>query len=168
MPDAFYNPMDSDLRLKRKFTFRVGDRKLVLVKKPVESRRHVVMKALLWALYVPQYAKLQIEVPIDNKYKPDLVHLEMGSPLFWGEAGSVRSQKLRRILKRFPHTHFAFAVWNSDLTQLEARIRNKTSGVKRKAPVDIIRFSSDAGRQFIDDQGRLSIGHSDLEWQRIP
>jgi len=159
--------MDGDLLLKRKYTFRVGNRKIILVKKSVERLRHIVMKALLWALYLPEYPELRIENPIDDKYKPDLIQLESGRPRFWGEAGSVRTQKLRRTLKRFPHTHFAFAIWGSDLVQLETRIRRGTEGVKRVSPVDIIRFSPNAGQQFIDDHGRISVHHSDLEWRRI-
>ena len=159
--------MDSDLLLRRKYTFRVGNRKIILVKKSVERQRHIVMKALLWALYLPEYPELQIEIPIGNKYKPDLVQLESGSPQFWGEAGSISTQKLRRTLKRFSHTHFAFAIWGSELNQLETRIRRQTKGVKRFSPVDIIRFSPDAGQQFIDDHGRISVHHSDLEWRRI-
>ena len=33
--------------------------------------------------------------------------------------------------------------------------------------VDIIRFAPGADQQFIDDQGRVSISHSDLVWRRI-
>ena len=65
--------MDSDLLLRGKYTFRVGGQKLVLVKKSVESLRHVEMKALLWALYLSTYHQLQVEVLIGYKYKPDLV-----------------------------------------------------------------------------------------------
>ncbi len=45
--NVFYFIMDNELLLKRKLTFRFGDQKLILVKKTVESARHVIMKALL-------------------------------------------------------------------------------------------------------------------------
>ena len=167
VPNVFYNPMDSDLLIKRKFTFRVGDQKLILIKKPVESARHVVMKALLWALYLPEYPDLQVETGIDHKYKPDLVHTESGAPVFWGEAGSIGTSKLRRIMKRFPNTHFAFAIWGADLNQFETRIRHQARKAKRTGPVDAIRFAPDADRLFIDDRGNITIKHTDLKWRRI-
>jgi len=165
--NASFQPMENDLLLRKKFTFRVGGQKLVLVKKAVESQRHVVMKALLWALYLPEYPELQVEMAIDNKYKPDLVQTESGSPLFWGEAGSIGTEKLRRILKRFPRCHFACAVWAADITQLETRVRRVTKNVKRCAPVDVLRFPESADREFIDDNGKISIRQSDLDWRRI-
>ena len=103
--------MDSNLLFKGKFTFRLGSRKVVMVKKTVESLRHVVMKALLWARYLPTYNRLQVEVPIGYKYTPDLVQNGPEDIQFWAEAGNVGSQKLRRVLKRFPRTHFALATW---------------------------------------------------------
>jgi len=159
--------MDADLYLRGKYTFRLNAQKLILVKKAVESRRHVVMKALLWGLYLPDYPGLQVEVPIGYKYKPDLVQMNADGPLFWGEAGRVGSQKLRRLLKRFPRTHFAMAVWGSSLAALATRVRRQTCRVNRRAPVDVIVFPKDAGTRFIDPRGRIRVGHSDLNWQRI-
>lgn len=125
------------------------------------------MKALLWALYVVDYPDLQVEVSIGNKYKPDLVQLKSGDPIFWGEAGRVRSEKLRRILKRFSQTHFVLAVWGADLATLENRVHRKTVGIRRRAPVDLIRFPTDADRRFIDRHGRIAVHNGDLDWQRI-
>ena len=159
--------MDTDLALRGKYTFRVDGQKLVLVKKPVEHLRHVVMKALLWALYLPQYPQLRVEVSIGDKYKPDLVHTASDGPVFWGEAGTVSTAKLRRILKRFPHTHFALATWNGSLAPISDRVRRQSKGLMRRAPVDIIRFPSTADRQFIDDGGVIHIRHKDLDWQRL-
>jgi len=160
--------MDADLYLKGKYTFRLNAQKLILVKKSVESRRHVLMKALLWGLYLPDYPGLQVEVPIGYKYKPDLVQTGPEGPRFWGEAGSVGTEKLRRLLKRFPRTHFALAAWGSPLAALEARIRRATrSQASRPAPVDLIRFPVDADRRFLDARGRIFIHHDDLDWQRL-
>ena len=159
--------MDHDLLLKRKYTFRSGDRKIVMVKKPIESHRHVVMKALLWALYGGDYPDLQVEVAIGNKYKPDLVQLKSGEPIFWGEAGRVRSEKLRRILKRFSHTHFALAVWGADLATLANRVHRATTGIQRRAPVDLIRFPTDADRRFIERHGRIAVRDGDLDRRRL-
>ncbi len=159
--------MERDLLLRGKFTFRSGDRKMILVKKPVESLRHVVMKAMLWALYLPDYPGLQIEVPVGLKYKPDLVQADETGIHFWAEAGSVSSKKLRRLLKRFPQTHFALAIWGGSLGSLEKRILRGTRGVKRQAPIDIIAFPKDADRRFIGPQGRIQIAHANVDWRQL-
>jgi hypothetical protein len=59
--------MDADLYIRGKYTFRLNEQKLILVKKAVESRRHVVMKALLWGLYLPAYPGLRVEVPTPRR-----------------------------------------------------------------------------------------------------
>ena len=160
--------MDSELLLKGKFTFRVGSRKLVVFKKSVESLRHVVMKALLWALYLPAYPQLRVEVPIGYRYKPDLVEAGSDGPRFWAEAGSIGSQKLRRILKQFPRTHFALATWGGSIDPIIVRIQRQTEGVRRMAPIDVIGFPTDADLRFIDQRGAIRIDHNQLDWLRIP
>ena len=157
----------SDLQLRRKLSFRKGEQRLILIKKPVESARHVMMKALLWALYLPDYPEIRVEVPVGGKYKPDLVETGPEGPRFWAEAGSVGTEKLRRLLKRFPRTHFALAVWGTGLDPLENRVRRCLAALQRKAPVDLIRFPPDAARHFVDEKGNLDLRHEDVEWRRI-
>ncbi len=60
--------MTDELRLRRKWTFRAHGRQVVFVKEPVESTEHVVMKALLWALYLPDYPGLTVEVGIGDRF----------------------------------------------------------------------------------------------------
>ncbi|MBP8252493.1 MAG: hypothetical protein KAX40_09020 [Herpetosiphon sp.] len=87
----------SDLVLRRKWTLKAHSSQIVLIKKPIESAEHVVMKALLWALYLPQYSQIQVEVSIGTRYKPDLIALDdQQQPIFWGEAGRVSEEKSRR------------------------------------------------------------------------
>ena len=76
------------LHIRGKYTFRAHDRKIVVVKKRGERVEHVLMKALLWALYLPQYPQATIEVKVGDRYKPDVVALDTrGEPVFWAEAG---------------------------------------------------------------------------------
>jgi hypothetical protein len=43
-----------------------------------------------WALYLPLYPNLSVEIGVGDRYKPDVVALgEDGRPLFWAEAGQV-------------------------------------------------------------------------------
>jgi hypothetical protein len=159
--------MDGDLGLRKKYTFRSGNRKLILIKKPMESDRHVMMKALLWALYLPEYPQVQVEVPIGDRYKPDLVQMGEKGPKFWAEAGSVGAQKLRRILKRFPQTHLAFAVWGQSIHPMMARVRGRRRRMKRSAPIDLIGFPEDAGSRFIGTGGSIRIDPASVDWRRI-
>ena len=159
--------MDGDLGLRKKYTFRCGNRKLILIKKPVESDRHVLMKALLWALYLPEDPQLQVEVAIGDRHKPDLVEMGERGPRFWAEAGHVGNQKLRRLLKRFPQTHLALAVWGQSIQPMIARVRSHRRRMKRSAPIDVIGFPENAVSRFVKDSGRIRIAHDDLDWQRL-
>jgi len=65
--------LTEELELRRKFTMRAHGKQKVFIKKSFESRIHVLTKAFLWALYLPVYPELSVEVPVGGRYKPDLV-----------------------------------------------------------------------------------------------
>ena len=160
--------MASDLVLRRKLTLRAvgpeGPRKMVFLKRPVESIEHVLMKAFLWALYLPAYPALAVEVRIGDKYKPDLVHLDpRGAPVFWGEAGKVSLDKYRSLLRRFPDTHFAVAKWAERLDPHVALVRAALDGRPRRAPFDLLTFPPDAAERFIGADGTLTVTFADLD-----
>jgi hypothetical protein len=67
--------MASDLMLRRKWTFKAHGKQVVFVKHAKEQSAHVVMKALLWALYLPEYPELSVEIPVGDRFKPDVVAL---------------------------------------------------------------------------------------------
>lgn len=164
--------MTDDLHLRRKWTLRAHGRQVVFVKKPVESTEHVVMKALLWALYLPQYPDLTVEIRIGDRYKPDVVSLNAaGEPLFWGEAGDVSTAKIRSLARRYRRTHFALAKWGLASTHalgpLAEIVSSATEGLGRKAPFDLIGFPDDSVERFIDDGGVIHVRHEDLTWLRI-
>jgi len=102
--------MGKELALPRKWTFRAHGEQVVLVKKAFESAAHVWMKALLWALFLPDYPELSVEIDICGRYKPDLVQLDnRGEPVFWAEAGRVGRRKMSALVQRFRSTHLVFA-----------------------------------------------------------
>lgn len=159
--------MTEDLLLRRKWTLRAHGRQVVFVKKPVESSTHVVMKALLWALYLPQHPDLTVEIAIGDRYKPDLVSLDdRGEPRFWGEAGDVTTAKIRSLARRYRRTHFALAKWDTRLEPLAAIVEDALGGLNRTAPFDLISFPPDAVDRFIADDGTIRIRHDDLTWVR--
>lgn len=161
--------MTEELFLPRKWTLRAHGRQVVFVKKPYESATHVVMKALLWALYLPQYPDLTVEIAIGDRYKPDVVALDaQGEPRFWGEAGDVTTAKIRSLARRYRHTHFALAKWGTRLDPLADIVAEAVSGLKRTAPFDLISFPADAVDRFVADDGTIRISHNDLTWLRQP
>lgn len=162
----------ADLALRRKLTFRAhgpdGPQKLVLVKKPVERAEHVLMKAFLWALYLPLYPSLAVEVAIGDRYKPDLVQRGAASaPVFWGEAGKVGVEKYRSLLRRFPDTHFAVAKWAEKLDPHVALVRRALDDHPRRAPFDLLAFPPDAAARFLADDGTVMIAFEDVERVRL-
>jgi len=158
----------SDLHLRRKFTFLAHGQKAVFIKKPIERTEHVLMKAFLWALYLPRYPNLRIEVAIGKRYKPDVVALDSDdTPLFWGEAGRVGARKMRTLVSRYRYTHFAFAKWDARLSPYGRQIEKAAVAASRRAPVDLISFPVDSNKRFIDHQGRLLLDLADVTWQQF-
>ena len=159
--------MAADLALRRKLTLRAHGRQVVLIKKPGETIEHVLMKAFLWALYLPAYPALAVEVPVGDRYKPDVVGLaDDGRPAFWGEAGRVSAEKYAALLRRFPATHVAVAKWGERLEPHAAIVRKALDGRPRRAPVELLGFPSDAGR-FVGDDGAVTVTFDDVERMRL-
>jgi hypothetical protein len=152
-----------DLALRRKLTLRAHGRKVVFVKRPGESLEHVLMKAFLWALYLPRYPGLAVEVPIGDRYKPDVVELDaLGEPVFWGEAGKVGVEKVAALARRFPRTHVVVAKWATPLGPFEALVREALGDRPREAPFELLGVPRDAER-FIAEDGSVTVSFSDLE-----
>ena len=156
----------TDLHLRRKLSFRAHGRTLVLVKRSNEKIEHRLMMALLWALYLPAYPELRIDVPIGARYRPDLVQLDAdGRPVFWGEAGEVGLEKLRLLCGRYRDTHLVFAKWAINLQPFAGLIDAALAGVRRSAPTELIGFDADAAR-FVGSTGQIAIDFDDLTRRR--
>ena len=164
--------MASDLALRRKLTLRAAgpdgeERRVVFVKRPGESLEHVLMKAMLWALYLPRYPEMLVEVPVGGRYKPDLVQPRPGrdpasGPLFWAEAGRVGQQKLERLATRYADTHVVVGKWDETLRPHVRVVERALKGRRRAAPFEFIRFPADSAR-FFEDDGRIVLALNDLE-----
>ena len=160
--------MGSDLLLRRKWTLRAHGRQVVFVKRQNESREHVIMKALLWALYLPEYPNLLVETSIGDRFRPDVVQLAPdGTPVFWGESGQVSVRKLDSLLRRYPTTHFALAKWTSNLTPHAEIVADAVAARRRHAPLDLIAFPEESAERFFGEDGEVSIGFGDVERVRF-
>ena len=152
----------ADLHLRRKLTFHAHGRTLVLVKRANEKIEHRLMMALLWALYLPRYPELRIDVPIGARYRPDLVQLGLdGRPVFWAEAGVVGAEKLHLLCRRYRETHLVFAKWATNPQPFAAMIELALRGVRRPAPVELLGFDAGSAR-FVSDTGEIAIGFADV------
>jgi hypothetical protein len=126
------------------------------------------MKAFLWALYLPRFPNLSIEIGIGGRYKPDVVALDSKDyPRFWGEAGHISRNKVGALLRRFKSTHFAIAKWNSTLRSFEDMFQKALMGTCRYGPVDLLRFPGNSVNRFINEAGTLHLSHDDIEWIRM-
>ena len=160
--------MTTDLMLPRKWTLRAHGKQVVFVKKSNERSAHVIMKALLWALYLPQYPDMAVEIRIGDKYKPDVVELDArGKPRFWGEAGAVGAAKIESLARRFRTTHFVIAKWDARLDPHAAIIGKALKNVSRSAPFDLISVPADATERFFDADGQIHVTFDDLTWTRL-
>lgn len=159
--------MTDELALRGKWTLRAHGRTRVFVKRSVESGSHVLTKALLWALYLPAYPELAVEVPIGHRYKPDLVCLEGGEPRFWGECGHVGLEKLRTLLTRFRRTHFALARWSGTLRAHVELVEKALGEARREAPVELWLIPEDSAERFVDARGNITVDFEDLQGRRF-
>ena len=95
--------MDQDLTLRRKYALKAHGRRIVLIKKAYERHSHVMMKAFLWALYLPIYPDMLLEIYVNDRYKPDVVDLDdLNIPKFWGEAGRLGLNKIHPSSEDIP------------------------------------------------------------------
>lgn len=158
----------SELNLRRKWTLRAHGQQVVFVKRQYERTEHVVMKALLWALYLPDYPDLKVEIHIGDRYKPDVVSLDAwGRPRFWGEAGRISPDKIETLVKRYRATHFAIAKWDTPLAPFSEIVENALQGLDRPAPFDLIRVPPDATERFIGERGEIRVKLEDLTTRRF-
>ena len=160
--------MTRDLLLRRKWTLRAHGEQVVFVKRANERREHVLMKAFLWALYLPTYPDLVVEISVGDRYKPDVVALDIrGQPRFWGEAGQVSPSKIRSLIRRYRETHFALAKWDTDLAPFVDTVRDALNEYEHEAPFDLLRFPPGSAQRFIKGRGEINLTHADLEWVRL-
>lgn len=167
---------ENDPLIPRKWRLNAHGQRMVFAWGPRERSVHTVMKALLWALYLPTYPALHVEVRAgDPRYKPDVVALPPGAdafnaahaPPFWGEAGHVGKAKIETLARRYPRTHFVIAKWDTSLAPAAALVKAALRGVQRQAAFDLLGFPADSKDRFIDADGMIRITFEDLAFIRL-
>jgi hypothetical protein len=166
----------SDPIIPRKWKLSAHGQQNVFVWGRRERSVHTLMKAFIWALYLPQYPDLVVEVHADDpRYKPDVVatdptpniYTANPDPLFWGEAGQVGKEKLETLVARYPSTHFALAKWDTSLRPVVSLVEDALAAVERTAPFDLITFPPDSKTRFITESGSITVDFDLLDWHRL-
>ena len=151
-----------NLELRKKYSFRVGDQKVILIKKAYESDFHVQAKALVYALYLTDYPGLTIEPVIDDRYKPDVVaHDDRGQVLFWAECGSVKPEKIGKILHKYRQAHFVFVKKRAHIRPFLKIVEKVAGKLRHPVRVEVIAFPDDFSA-FVGDKGYINISREQL------
>ncbi len=104
--------------------FQIAGGKVRFWQRVGESYGHVLMKALGYALFVPEYPALEIEVKVGLRYKPDLVARNDGGEFkFWGEAGANSLRKTAWLLKHARVERLALFKIGQNVNQLVEQLR---------------------------------------------
>ena len=167
--------MATDPIIPRKWQLTAHNQRNVFIWGRQERSAHTLMKAFLWALYLPQYPQMSVEIRIGDHYKPDVVAMPQtpsiysttNAPLFWGESGQVGRDKIYELVRRYPATHFAIAKWDSALRPYVQLVEAALEGVEREAPFDLLTFPADSVERFIDKRGNITLNHAKLNWVRM-
>lgn len=146
--------MGSSVYFSKTYHFRIAGQRVTLYKKDGESYEHVLMKALGYAMFRPQFPRLEIERRIGLRYKPDLVALnDLGRAEFWGECGQVGLRKIGWIAKHSGAQQLALFKFNITADHFIAQVRQEVD--ERYRPPSRIRLFNfhaaalkDAGEEF--------------------
>ncbi len=120
------------------------------------------MKALGYAMFVPDYPNLKIEHPVGLRYKPDLIAQDAdGRFRFWGECGQVSLRKIAWLLKHTRVERLVIFKINTAIAPLADEIRTEVP-IKYRQPnrVEIIGFLPDIIHLTIERR----INHIPPEW----
>ncbi len=95
-----------------------------------ESFEHILMKALGYAMFIEKYPKLEVEMKVGLKYKPDIVAQNGKRDFtFWGECGQNAVSKTAWLLK---HTHIGeFALFKIGFNA-EALVKQLRKDIPKK------------------------------------
>ena len=167
--------MSKKFTLKRKTKLTAHGQSVVFTLGRIERPEHVLMKAFIWALYLPDYPDLTVEIKVGDRYKPDVVSLDEAQSIldvnggirFWGESGRVGEDKIYSLARRFPSAHLVIAKWGRNLAPLEKMVQDAVAERKRSAPFDLLRFEDGDAERFIDARRNVALTHDDIHWIRI-
>ncbi len=134
--------------------FQIGGRKIKFWQRVGESYEHILMKALGFAMFHPEYPTLEIEVKVGLRYKPDLVARNDGGEfLFWGEAGANSLRKTAWLLKHTRVEKLALFKIGQNINQLVEQLRAEIpSKYRPRGRLVLINFVGDIKNLTLNKQ----------------
>jgi hypothetical protein len=125
--------------------FQLAGKRMRLWQRQGESYEHVLMKALGFTMFSPEYSTLEIEVKVGLRYKPDLIARNVaGDFLFWGECGANSLRKTAWLLKHTRTQKLVLFKINKNLEQLTKQLREEIhSKYRPKDRLVLINFVAD-------------------------
>lgn len=152
------NNVGSAVNFAKTYHFRIAGQRVTLHKKNGESYEHVLMKALGFAMFRPQFPHLEIEKRIGLRYKPDLIALdERGKAMFWGECGQVGLRKIGWIAKHSGARQLALFKFDITADHFISQVREQVEARYRPpSRIRLFNFDSivlrEAGEVFTEVQ----------------
>lgn len=121
------------------YEFQLAGQRVRLWQRVGETYRHVLLKALGYAMYAPLFPTLTIETPVGLRYRPDLVARDAaGNFSFWGECGLNSLRKTAWLLKHAGVEQLV--LFKADLSNLDLLIAQleKSVPVRYRAPQRLV------------------------------
>jgi hypothetical protein len=140
------------------YDFELAGRRVRLWQRRGESYGHVLMKALGYAMFAPEYPALEIELPVGLRYKPDLVALNGGGAqyagarfLFWGECGMVSMRKVAWLLKHGDTARLVLFKIDCGVTAYTRELRDSVEPRYREGErLTLVNFVADIAERAAD------------------
>jgi hypothetical protein len=138
------------------YDFELAGRRVRLWQRRGESYGHVLMKALGYAMFAPEYPGLEIELPVGLRYKPDLVAPGGGAGgpragarfLFWGECGMVSMRKVAWLLKHGDTERLVLFKIGCGVTAYTRELRDSVGGRYRAGGrLTLVNFAADVAER---------------------
>ena len=137
--------------------FELAGRRVRLWQRRGETYEHVLLKALGFAMYVGEYPRLEIELSVGLRYKPDLVALNEGDDagpragarfLFWGECGLVTMRKVAWLLKHGDSGRVVLFKLDCGVRPLVRELRDAVPGRYREGGrLQLVNFAADVSER---------------------
>ncbi len=157
-----------DIWLPRKWTLRAEFEQQVFINHPGDAPERCVMRALLWALFVPLYPGLLVERLVDDRYRPALVALDAYDvPCFWAEVAPVSGDRVREIANRYRTAPLVIAHWETFPAPLNERACKALRKLRRSAPIEMVTFPDNSYARFISEDGLINITRDLLDWESV-
>jgi hypothetical protein len=142
----------------RKFTFRFGEKKVVINKDAHEPEYQLYAKALAFALYHKQYRSLRVEAKVDERFQPDLSASDYdGTMLLWAECGNVSMNKVEKLFKKYRKALFVFVKRPEDLRSFEKNLAKTTKNMRSCPLIDIVIYPEHFAEWWVSEEGDVFI-----------